>query len=310
MAMTRCKECGSDVSTKAGACPKCGAKQVRTSGCAWVVLWLLVLSVFAGAVTQFSGNEPSSKAEFVSATSHPVKPSYSVPSTDAKSLINGLSSSRNSEGSIIISGSSLLPPGTKVWIERRNSSGKAYAQSEVYVNQSGHFSSGPFSDKGMAPKEGPRHIGIVSYFNGAWQRDAVLSLVGEKGNKLPTTLLKPDDPEFPQAGGHLDVDRVVQFPPLSPETIAIDHVKSSKLFVQGHGKAVDTVSEIVTYFAKAPGFKPLGWSATKNESKWVITLDCEDGSARKKAQWEYDPKNGKVRYLDSLSKILSWLPAE
>ena len=310
MAMTRCKECGSDVSTKAEACPKCGAKQVRTSGCAWVVLSLLVLSVFAGAATQCSGNESSSKAEFMSAPSRPVKSSYSLPSAGARSLIGDLSSSRAAEGFIVISGSSLLPPGTKLWIERRNSSGKAYAQTEVYVNQSGHFSSEPFSDRGVAPKGGSQHIGIVSYFNGAWQQDAVLCLVGEKGNKLPTTLLKPDDAEFPNAGGHLDVDRVVLFPPLSSETVAIDHVKSAKLFVQGRGKAVDTVAEVVTYFAKAPGFKPLGWSATKRESKWVITLDCEDGSTRKKAQWEYDPKDGKVRYLDSLSKLLSWLPAE
>ena len=94
------------------------------------------------------------------------------------------------------------------------------------------------------------------------------------------------------------------------DALAIDSVKSAKLYVQGQGQAVDTVNEIVAIFAKAPGFKPLGWSTEKMDSKWVVTLDCEDGTSRKKAQWEFDPASRKVRYLDPLSKILSWVPAE
>ena len=38
MAMIKCKECGSDISNKAPACPKCGAKQAQTSGCAKIAL--------------------------------------------------------------------------------------------------------------------------------------------------------------------------------------------------------------------------------------------------------------------------------
>lgn len=49
MAMTKCKECQTEISTTADACPKCGAKQVRTSGCAKVVLWFFVI-IFALAV--------------------------------------------------------------------------------------------------------------------------------------------------------------------------------------------------------------------------------------------------------------------
>ena len=64
------------------------------------------------------------------------------------------------------------------------------------------------------------------------------------------------------------------------------------------------------YFAKAPGFTPRGWSAKRAGAKWIVTLDCQDGSTRKQAQWEYNPENGKVRYLDPLAKILSWMPAE
>jgi hypothetical protein len=43
MAMTKCKECGVQISTKADACPQCGAKRKRTSGCAVVILGFLLI---------------------------------------------------------------------------------------------------------------------------------------------------------------------------------------------------------------------------------------------------------------------------
>ncbi|GAB3737345.1 hypothetical protein GCM10028794_19110 [Silanimonas algicola] len=43
MALTKCKECGGTLSTNATACPHCGAKIVRTSGCTKVVAVLLAL---------------------------------------------------------------------------------------------------------------------------------------------------------------------------------------------------------------------------------------------------------------------------
>lgn len=48
MALTKCKECGAEISTKALACPKCGAKIVKTSGCAKFALALIVLFVAIG----------------------------------------------------------------------------------------------------------------------------------------------------------------------------------------------------------------------------------------------------------------------
>lgn len=56
MAMTKCKECGNEISTKADACPKCGAKQVRTSGCAKVVLLFFGLIFFFAILGQCSRN--------------------------------------------------------------------------------------------------------------------------------------------------------------------------------------------------------------------------------------------------------------
>lgn len=48
MAMTRCKECGNEVSTKAEACPKCGAKRPRpTSIGTWIIGGFLALAGFS-----------------------------------------------------------------------------------------------------------------------------------------------------------------------------------------------------------------------------------------------------------------------
>lgn len=48
MALTKCKECGEQISTKADACPKCGAKPPKkTSGFTWFVLILIIFGVYA-----------------------------------------------------------------------------------------------------------------------------------------------------------------------------------------------------------------------------------------------------------------------
>jgi RNA polymerase subunit RPABC4/transcription elongation factor Spt4 len=58
MALVKCKECGEKVSTKAKACPKCGAKSPKkTSVVTWLVLVLIVAGVYG--VSQ-SPNYPNS----------------------------------------------------------------------------------------------------------------------------------------------------------------------------------------------------------------------------------------------------------
>jgi hypothetical protein len=52
MALTSCKECGAQVSTKAQACPKCGAKRPKKS----ILLRLLLAAILLPlAVSMFSG---------------------------------------------------------------------------------------------------------------------------------------------------------------------------------------------------------------------------------------------------------------
>lgn len=62
VALVKCKECGGQVSTKAEACPACGAKQKKPVGClgwAFVILVFipLMIAMFAG-----EGSKPTAKS--------------------------------------------------------------------------------------------------------------------------------------------------------------------------------------------------------------------------------------------------------
>jgi len=62
MALVKCKECGSEISTKAHACPRCGAKIVRTSGCAKllaVIFGFFVLLLIIGGTLPHSSPSTS-----------------------------------------------------------------------------------------------------------------------------------------------------------------------------------------------------------------------------------------------------------
>jgi len=147
-------------------------------------------------------------------TSVAVGESYVPPPAGTKSLIREISATRNADGTITVSGVLLLPLGTKIWVERLSSAGKILAQAETVVGAAGTFSAGPFSDQGKAPKTGLQNIRVVSHFNDVWQPVAVLAAVGENGKKLPSSALRPYDPAFLNAGGHLEDSRTVQFPPM------------------------------------------------------------------------------------------------
>lgn len=68
MALKTCKECGHELSTKADACPNCGAvkRKPRQYGCGSLILLLLLagflISLFAGG-NKTTTHQPTTKAE-------------------------------------------------------------------------------------------------------------------------------------------------------------------------------------------------------------------------------------------------------
>lgn len=78
MAMTSCKECGRELSTKAEACPNCGARRPRTSGCAIFALGCILLLVLGSILGQCSAPSVHSPP-----AATPAKPTVASPSTTA-----------------------------------------------------------------------------------------------------------------------------------------------------------------------------------------------------------------------------------
>lgn len=62
MAIAACKECGKEVSSKAAACPHCGAKQPRSSTAVIIVVCLLLLVLGIVAVDTSGKPEPLAAA--------------------------------------------------------------------------------------------------------------------------------------------------------------------------------------------------------------------------------------------------------
>jgi hypothetical protein len=60
MAMIKCSECSKEMSTKAAACPNCGAKRPRSYVWLWVVLAIPVAFLAFGATV---ANTPEAKAK-------------------------------------------------------------------------------------------------------------------------------------------------------------------------------------------------------------------------------------------------------
>lgn len=62
MAMTKCRECGAEVSTKAEACPKCGAKRKANAGCGTLIGAAVLIVIVLAFIGQCSSNSSPSTA--------------------------------------------------------------------------------------------------------------------------------------------------------------------------------------------------------------------------------------------------------
>jgi hypothetical protein len=72
MAMTKCRECGAQISTKADACPNCGAKRKNNTGCGSLIGVAILVVIALALIGQCSSNTspPTSEVTPPSSTSH------------------------------------------------------------------------------------------------------------------------------------------------------------------------------------------------------------------------------------------------
>jgi len=96
MAMTKCKECGNEISTKADACPKCGAK-IRRTGCLTmgiaILIALVVLFMIVGSCQQ--AREGGGSTSYTPSTSTSSTPSASTGNRANDGLLALSDSDRN-----------------------------------------------------------------------------------------------------------------------------------------------------------------------------------------------------------------------
>lgn len=73
MALIKCKECGGDVSTEAGACPKCGAKPPKQTSTATIVIGGFFALVVGSYVLNSTGSQGSKSAPPAAKSAEEVK---------------------------------------------------------------------------------------------------------------------------------------------------------------------------------------------------------------------------------------------
>lgn len=84
MAMTKCRECGAQISTKAEACPSCGAKRKSNSGCGTLIGTAVLVLVALAFIGQCSSNtSPTTSGASTSASKQhaPAAPVAQLPAS-------------------------------------------------------------------------------------------------------------------------------------------------------------------------------------------------------------------------------------
>ena len=274
--------------------------------------------------------QPARVAPAPPATATPAVTPAAIPqSRPAESVIVALDGGRDGDRLIVTGKTQGLPSGTKLWVEITRLPGHAPSaggpmDDHVFVAADGTFKATMSKPDRVSFAPGTYDIKITSIFNSGWQSVDVLRRAGVQLDTRgrsdlltnPTAIpespdFKPDDPEFPKATRHLEAIQKITVGALTSDVAAIDGVKDAILVVQGRGRSSLSVGKSVDFFVSAGGFNVVGWSAAiGSDGKWVVTLDCIDGANPKKAKWQYDPGTKAVKYLDPLSKLLSYVPPD
>jgi hypothetical protein len=136
--------------------------------------------------------------------------------------------------------------------------------------------------------------------------------VGDGGKKLHGMLFPKTDPDVVDSDRILEYRLMLAFPPISPETKAIEMAKVAVLSIPGeqHPSSL-SVEDIIELFMKVtPEMRRAkGWTASKgtDEHIYKVSFDFVDGSAgEKQALWEVDLSSDKVRYVNEAAKLFSW----
>ena len=258
---------------------------------------------------------------------------YTIPA----SLEINAQASRTDDGAVVVSGTTDLPDGFKLWVEVEDGrlplgAPKVVASDNNTIVKNGHFTSAPlwlsvpnksFTQKGW-PKginvdlrlrpfpEGTAKVHFEAYFNGAWQtRQVLTSLGGEDGTKLKGPILKKTDTDVSDSPKIVDYLVKLQFPRVSPDARAINLVRSAILTVPDEGRSAGDVQANIDLMMSNPEMKTgKGWAASATSPiVYQVSYDFINGDlGNERAIWTTDIATGTVKYLNKSAKIFSWTP--
>jgi hypothetical protein len=266
----------------------------------------------------------------------PPKP-YAIPAV----LTLDPRASRTGDGRVVVSGTTNLPDGFKMWVEVGNGRAaqgatKILASDDSVIVKDGRFNSLPlwlpvpntrFTREGwprgmevddrLEPfPEGKFKVRFEAYFNAAWQSAEVISdLGGEGGNKLDGPILKKTDPDVIDSPKVLDYAAALSFPPISRGAKAINLVREAILTLPDKGRSAGDVQADIDLFLSSPGVGAAkGWAAAeKSPTVYEVSYDFIDGDGENRreeqALWTANLATGEVKYENEYGKLFSWTPS-
>ena len=261
------------------------------------------------------------------ATSNSVAKPYSPPTA----LTLSAHAIRNELGQVVISGTTNLPDGVKLWVEVEEAA-KTAAQDDDVVAKNGEFATAPLwlsvpntrftkngwpngmnVDERLKPfPEGKFKVHFESHFNEAWQTPEILAaLGGQEGKNLNGPILKATDSDVTDSPKIVDYSLTLPFPAISSTAKAINLVRSAILTVPGKGRSAGDIQANVDLFMRSEGLKAAReWAATpKSQAIYEVSYDFINGSeGETQAIWTANIATGQVKYLNESAKTFSWTP--
>lgn len=246
---------------------------------------------------------------------------------------------RQPDGTIVIFGKTNLPDGLKMWVEIESGhlplgAPRVVANDEAVFVNNGSFQTAPlwlevpnttFPKKGWPASvkvdvrqkslpQGPNKVHFESFFNTAWQTDAVLAVIGNnEGKNLKGAILKATDSDVSDSPKVLDFRQTMAFSASSSEARAISLVRGSILTVPGEGRSTGDVQANIDLYLASPGMTmEKGWSArVLNPNNLEVSYDFVDGSqGEEQAIWKVNLTSRSVQYVDEAAKLFSWTPKD
>jgi len=226
---------------------------------------------------------------------------------------------RAEDDSLLATGVTNLPDGTKLWVELVSSAdGKQLGSAKSTVSK-GMFVGSGFTSQGAPYPHSWYTVEALAYFNGPWkQPDAVLDIVGREGAYLVGRFADPLHPEFEESEKRLRA----AFDCVAPQLTAaprrtdgdcsrtIEMVKGAILIVRDKGRSAEPVGKVVEMFMSSAGIRTRdGWSARAlPDGSILVQYSFWNGQDEAEAEWMVILDTGEVRYRNLYAKYMSWSP--